>query len=384
MPTTATHLPLRRRILLPCAALLILASTLIMPTYARAIPRNGISTDPRFFPIAVWFQSPEETAESYRNIGVNTFITPAGADVAAISAISSSGMTLMAGQNSASIRSSSATIGAWTQMDEPDGAKINAKGRHIGCNATPSSIINNYKTMKASDSLRRPVYVNFTSGVVNPGQDSCKTTAMYKQYIAGADIVSFDVYPVNGGQPLTSVAQGVDNLRSWTGGKKPVYVWLETTAFNGGTAPTPKQTKAQAWMAITHGAAGIGYFCHIFKPQQIDAGLLSLPTMSRAVSAINAQITRLAPVLNSPTIADGASVSTSAGQIDLMTKYYNGTAYIFAVGMSSANTIAQIYPAGLTDGTVTVVGESRRLALTNGTFTDKFAGHDVHIYRVTR
>jgi hypothetical protein len=269
-------------------------------------------------------------------------------------------------------------------MDEPDGAKINANGRHIGCTATPSSIINNYKTMKASDSLRRPVYVNFTSGVVDPGQDSCKTTAMYKQYIAGTDIMSFDVYPVNGGQPLTSVARGVDNLRSWTGGKKPVYVWLETTAFNGGTAPTPKQTKAQAWMAITHGAAGIGYFCRIFKPHQIDAGLLSLPTMSKAVSVINAQITRLTPVLNSATIASGASVNAPAGQIDLMTKSYNGTTYIFAVGMSSASTTAQIYPAGPTDGTITVVGENRKLTLANGSFTDRFAGHDVHIYRVAR
>lgn len=351
------------------------------PTRARQ-PGNGLSTSSDFFPIAVWLQTPESSAKKYKDIGVNTFIgLPKATTSAALSALSGNGMGLLAVQNATGIRASNTTMKAWTQMDEPDGAKIDKNGKQIGCNATPSSIVKSYNSMKSADSLRRPVYLNFTAGVASLGHDSCKTPAMYKQYMKGADIVSFDVYSVNSGLPLTTVAKGVDNLRSWTGDKKPVYVWLETTAYNGGTAPTPKQTKAQVWMAITHGASGIGYFCHIFKPKQIEAGLLSLPTMSRAVAAINAQITSLAPVLNSATVASGASVKTS-GKIDLMTKSYDGATYVFAVGMSGANTTATIRPAHHANGTVSVVGENRKLNLTNGAFTDKFAGYDVHIYKI--
>ena len=53
-------------------------------------------------------------------------------------------------------------------------------------------------------------------------------------------------------------------------------------------------------MALIHGARGIIYFAHQFKPKFIEAGLLADEEMARGVAALNRQIRELAPVLNSP------------------------------------------------------------------------------------
>ena len=60
-------------------------------------------------------------------------------------------------------------------------------------------------------------------------------------------------------------------------------------------------------MAIIHGARGIDYFVHQFKPNFNEHALLDNPAMLAAVTAINKRVTSLARVLNSETVADGDS-----------------------------------------------------------------------------
>ena len=62
----------------------------------------------------------------------------------------------------------------------------------------------------------------------------------------------------------------------------------------------PAQVRAEVWMSLVHGSAGIGYFAHIFSPSFIEAGLLSEPAVKAGVKAINSEIASLAPVLNTP------------------------------------------------------------------------------------
>jgi hypothetical protein len=134
------------------------------------------------------------------------------------------------------------------------------------------------------------------------------------RYIKGADIVSFDIYPVNDTDSavhgnLWYVPRGVDRLREYAQYKKPVWNWIETTGFNDpANTPTPEQVKTEVWMSLIHGSLGIGYFAHIFQPTTVEAGLLASSSMKSAVSAINGQIRDLAPVLNTPSLSNGASV----------------------------------------------------------------------------
>ncbi len=213
---------------------------------------------------------------------------------------------------------------------------------------------------------------------------------MYAEYEKGADIVSFDIYPVNNTDSTTHgnlwyVAQGVDRLRQWSEYKKPVWNWIEVTGIDSPSgAPTPAQVKTEVWMSLVHGSMGVGYFCHVFSPTFIEAGLLADTAMKSAVQAINQQIHDLAPVLNTPSIANAATVSSSNSTVpvDLMVKRFGGTLYLFSVAMRRSATTATFTVRGPPSATVTVLGEARTLSLSAGAFSDAFAPYAVHLYRV--
>jgi hypothetical protein len=350
---------------------------------------NGLLTsDPNFFPIGVWSQTPESNGAAYKNIGINTFVgLYDGTTHSNLSALSTNGLYAINDQSSVGLNDSlgSNVMKAWIQQDEPDNAQDNGNGGYDPCIAT-SNLQTTYNNWKAIDS--RPVMLGFGRGVADVnwvGRGTCTgNTQYYVNAKTAADFFAFDVYPINDSLPLYYVAQGVTNLRTWTGGNKPVWADVETTNFGATQGPTPAQTKFEVWSAIIHGARGIDYFCHIFSPTFYEAGLLRDSTMSAAVSAINSQIKSLAAVLNVGTTV-GNTVTSSAGSsvpIDSVTLSYGGSTYIFAAAMRGSTTTATYRPAGITTGTATVLGESRTIPVSSGSFTDSFSGYDVHIYKI--
>ena len=126
-----------------------------------------------------------------------------------------------------------------------------------------------------------------------------------------------------------------------------------------------------------------GYFAHIFMPSFIEAGLLSNAAMKSGVAAINQQIKSLAPVLNTPPIGNAVTVSSSntATPVDILVKR-GGSLHVFAVAMRSGSTTATFTLRGVTSGTATVLGESRTIPISNGRFSDAFAGYAVHLYQI--
>lgn len=369
--------------------------------------RNGPSTDPSFFPIAVWLQAPDSagTAAKYREIGINMHVGlwegPTEVQLTAAAALPT---VVIASQNAIGLTSPNAgLIKAWLQEDEPDNAQNNTEDP-----VPPETVVATYKSMVAADATR-PVYLNLGQGVAadtsygrghrtNHPED-------YPVYAQGGDILSFDIYPMNVftvaeteqdwkkafhntvAQNIWYVANGVDRLRTWSSQKKPVWVWIETTNFDGqaGFALTPDLVNAEVWMALIHGARGIGYFCHVFSPSFIEAGLLADAAMTARVSAINTQIRSLAPVLNTQSVANGVTTASSnaAVPIDTMLKRYGGNTYLFAVGMRPATTTATFTLRGISGkSNVEVIGENRSLEATDGVLSDVFSAHAVHLYRL--
>jgi hypothetical protein len=351
----------------------------------------GPSTSPNFFPIGVWLQSPGN-AQEFENIGVNMFVGFYGdLDAASMTTYASLKMPVVPTQNSVGLTSPQRSwIWGWDQIDEPDNAQANSSGGYGPC-ITPAAIVASYAAIKANDTLS-PVFLNFGQGASVTsyvGRGSCTgDTAYYPQAIAGGDIISFDIYPVadyNG--ELELVPNGVDNLKTWVAqcncGSKPVWNFIETTPFEGGATPTPAQIQSEVWMSLIHGSQGIMYFVHVLSPTFREDGIFSYPASVQAVTSIDAQIASLAPVLNSATVTSDVQVSSSASGVtlDMMEKNYGGSKYVFAVAMANSSAVGTFTVPGNPTATVTVLGESRTIAMTNGQFQDSFPGYGVHLYQ---
>jgi hypothetical protein len=354
--------------------------------------KNGLPADTAFFPIAVWLQSPSNAAK-YKQAGINLYIGLwEGPTQAQLSALAAAGMRVICDQNGAGLQDpGSKTIVGWMHNDEPDNAQARAGGGYDPC-VPPAQIGSGYQAMRAKDSTR-PVLLNLGRGVAVTdwiGRGTCTGKIdMYPEYGRGADILSFDVYPVNSEEAkvrgnLWYVAKGVDSLRNWSGNAKPVWAWIETTriAQSPPDKPTPAQVRSEVWMALIHGATGIGYFCHTFYPSTIEAAFLGDSGMLAGITAVNALIRALAPVLNSPSEPGSVSVTSSAAgvPVDILVKKHGGSAYVFAAAMRPGQATATFALAGGTEAEV--LGENRRIPIANGKFSDAFTDYGVHLYRV--
>jgi len=350
---------------------------------------GGPPSDPNFFPVTVWLQDPS-TARDYKAIGINLFVGLwKGPTEEQLKVLAESDMPVLAGfRESIRAAPNSNLIRGWTFMDEPDNAQPKAGGGWGPC-VLPPVIVDRYRNLRSQDNTK-PVYLNLGQGVVNEkwvgrGEVCGHHDEHYAEYIRGADIVSYDVYPVNSKLPLWYVGEGVKRLRKWANYEKPVWNWIETTAIRQGPKPTPAEIKAEVWMSIIQGSMGVGYFCHQFKPVEDPARPLHDPETREALAAINGQITSLARVLNERPVADGVTVSSSnpTTPVDTLLKRHGGETYLFAVGARpGGETEATFRLRGCRTTTVTVLGESRTILAVRGSFQDRFTDYQVHLYKI--
>jgi hypothetical protein len=364
---------------------------------------KGPLADPSFFPISVWLQDPSQAAR-YKAAGMNLYVALwRGPNENQLNQLKAAGMPVICAQNKVGLaHKDDPIIVGWTHGDEPDNAQEivdRATGRRrYGPPVRPAKIVDDYEALRAKDPTR-PIMLNLGQGVANDewvGRGPGASLDDYPQYVNGCDIVSFDVYPVagldrkDGADLLWYVAKGVDRLVKWTGGRKTVWNCIECTHIsNAKSKATPHQVRAEVWMALIHGSRGLIYFVHQFQPKFNEHALLDDQEMLKAVTVLNRQIQDLAPVLNSPSLKDAATVHSSNADvpIDIMVKRQGGTTYVFAVAMRNTTTRGTFQIKGLPDeSTAEVLGEgvpsSRRIKVSHGQFEDEFRPFDVHLYAV--
>ncbi|MDA1193475.1 MAG: hypothetical protein O3A46_17500 [Candidatus Poribacteria bacterium] len=209
----------------------------------------------------------------------------------------------------------------------------------------------------------------------------------------GADIVSYDIYPVAETEEhlhgnLWYVAKGLDRLYDWTNGDKTIWMILEASRIsNTEDKVSPHQLRAEVWMSLVHGATGIIYFVHQFQPNFVEASLLDDATLSAAAKDVNGEVRALAPILNSPTVENGASVVSSNENvpIDLLVKRHDGATYLFAVAMRNDDTRGRFTLSGM-DGAASVVEikSGRKIELKDGSFEDAFEPYGVRLYKIAK
>ena len=389
--------------------------------YPKLEWKNGAWADANFFPLSVWMQ-PSNKAKKYKDYGVNIYMNQwKGPTEKQFAELREAGMAAMFELNDVAYKHrDDPLIVGWLQIDEPDILHSNAndwpelKARKDKEWTTtvgqyqpayhPVTIQNQYKLIKAIDPLR-PVCVGLSLAVVYPDTGARGNrknhSEDFAEYMKGADIVSYDIYPGLHQEPRAAakywtVAKGVMNLAKWGDGHKILWPAIEFAAPY--LDHTPRTAKAEVWMSIVHGAMGINYWVH-----QNSSGTKPIPSVEDSVfldgnmaavfKETNLLIASLAPVLNSPTIEGGAIVQSSepaskevadAGiaPIAVMTKSCKGATYVFAVRMEDTPAKGEFAIKGPVGTSAEVIGEGRKVEVDGGKFTDDFKGMEVHIYKI--
>jgi len=404
-------------------AISVLVATVLMAVCAEAAGEGvsdaspyatweyGPSCDPEFFPVAVWLQAPEN-APRYKDAGINLYVGLwRGPTREQIDELKRYGMPVICSQNAFGIEHlDEEIIVGWMHGDEPDNAQNIAAGwddlgdaeisvtidgksyGRWGPPVPPSRIVADFRRIKVVDPTR-PVFLNLGQGVAwnYHGRGVRREHPEdYLGYVQGCDIVSYDIYPARHTKPeiegnLWYVPKGVMNLRTWSNDERIVWNCIECNrAGFMDEGPTPEQVRTEVWMSLIHGSRGIVYFVHHFNPF-VEAGLFEDPELLKGVTALNRQIARLAPILNSPTVEDGATVSSEDEQVPvaMMMKRYEGAVYLFAVAMRDGETTATFTVQGIRGGrTVEVLDENRRLTSKDGVFRDRLGPYEVRLYRL--
>lgn len=371
----------------PTAAPAALSGEPASSARAYARPYSTVTAPLRtFFPLAIDYQ-PTSSFAAWKAEGINTVVrVPDGVSIEAWTAAArANGLRMIRDARPSPDDDDGETdLLAWMINDEPE--------------AAPASLLENvrrrYQALRPFNS--RPIFFNLAGQLVwGTTNDGCNGPGdgsnehCYPDFIDSEDWVSNDIYPVNsfggGDANLRLVGATLDKLRRWSHSKVQL-AYVETSRQNldpGTRPPTAAELRAEVWSAIIHGARGILYFplggCETGVCRESNA---TPPPVQAEMRAQNARITSLASVLqgtiNPPSIGIGVPTPLEA------TWRISGThRYFFVLNLSAA---AITRTMTLRDATalapITVVGERRSVGNRgNATFSDRFGGYELHIYR---
>jgi hypothetical protein len=357
--------------------------------------KNGPPHGDDYFPIAVWLQDPKNAAR-FKEAGINLYVgLYRGPSAEQLAQLQAAGMPVICSQNRAGLKNKdNPLIVGWMHGDEPDNAQSLRDSKGYGPPVTPEKIIQDYERIRTTDPTR-PVMLNLGQGVAwdnyigrgvrrNHPED-------YPEYVKGCDIASFDIYPVvheskEIAGKLEYVSQGVKRLSQWTHGEKLVWNCIECTHISNPDAKaTPSQVRSEVWMSLIQGSQGLIYFVHQFKPIFREAAVLDDPEMLAGITAINRQIRELAPVLNSSTLPDRVTFTSSVenAPVATMLKRHGDSLYLFTVNLKNQPFHGSISLSGLKgDLSAEVLGEKRNATVSGGTFAEDFESYGVHLYRI--
>lgn len=198
--------------------------------------------------------------------------------------------------------------------------------------------------------------------------------AVYPRFVARADMIGFDLYPLQVMCRRDAFGAVFDAQRELAAlaGPRGSYQWIEAgrMEFCRGRPeldPTPATVRAETWLAIAGGARGIGYFPDHWQPD-----------VAGEIARTNVKISALAPALLAPVLPLAARPSV----VKASARRYEGATYVIAVNSSLRRVSAAIPLGRLRASRARVFGEARTVAVRGGEIVDRFGALQPHVYIV--
>jgi hypothetical protein len=172
---------------------------------------------------------------------------------------------------------------------------------------------------------------------------------MYPSLIAAADVVGFDLYPLQELCRPDFLAADFDAQQQLTGlaGAKPTFQWIEVREMKCPNVPVTNATiRAESWLALAGGAHGLGFFPNDWSAQT-----------GAAIASVAARVRQLEPALLAP--VEPVQVESSSPDVRASARTFHGARYVFVV--NAGTTPASVAIPEL--GTGAIVLGSRGAAL---------------------
>jgi len=308
------------------------------------------------FPKMVWAQCPDAVAANLA-VGIDLFMGN-GCGSAADLAKWVTGRAFVLADAQAPAASRAGTVGTHLP-DEWD--------THLPADLTTADALRMVPETPGSG----PRFLTLTNHFYSRANPLPQGRGMYPALAASADVLGFDLYPLQNWCRWDSFGDVFDSQLDLValGRGRPTFQWIEARRMDCMGAqldPTPETVRAEAWLSIAGGAHAIGYFPNNWS---VDVGA--------EIARTNHEIQSLVPALVEPPIA--ASVAPGS-PVKAGGRERNGAVYVIAVNASRAPATASINVPAVGDRVLRSLDGQHTVTASSGSFTDSFGPLEVRVY----
>jgi hypothetical protein len=216
-----------------------------------------------------------------------------------------------------------------------------------------------------------PRFLTLTNHFYSGASPLPQGKGMYPALAASADVLGFDLYPLQNWCRFDSFGDVFDSQLDLValGRGRPTFQWIEARRMDcmgDELDPTPETVRAEAWLSIAGGAHAIGYFPNNWSFE-----------VGAEIARTNHEIQGLVPALVEPAIAASVSLGSS---VKAGAREHNGAVYVIAVNASRDAATASINVPALGDRVLRSLDGQHTLTASGGSFTDSFGPLEVRVY----
>jgi hypothetical protein len=216
-----------------------------------------------------------------------------------------------------------------------------------------------------------PRFLTLTNHFYSRASPLPQGKGMYPALAASADVLGFDLYPLQNWCRFDSFGDVFDSQLDLValGRGRPTFQWIEARQMDcmgDQLDPTPETVRAEAWLSIAGGAHAIGYFPNNWSYE-----------VGAEIARTNHEIQGLVPALVEPPIAASVSLGSS---VKAGAREHNGAVYVIAVNASRSAATASINVPALGDRVLRSLDGQHTLTASGGSYTDSFGPLEVRVY----
>jgi hypothetical protein len=216
-----------------------------------------------------------------------------------------------------------------------------------------------------------PRFLTLTNHFYSRANPLPQGKGMYPALAASADVLGFDLYPLQNWCRWDSFGDVFDSQLDLValGRGRPTFQWIEARRMDcmgEQLDPTPQTVRAEAWLSIAGGAHAIGYFPNNWS---VDVGA--------EIARTNHEIQSLVPALVETPIATSVALGSP---VKAGGREHNGAVYVIAVNASRGTATATINVPALGDRVLRSLDGLHTVTASGGSFTDSFGPLEARVY----